>query len=138
MRLETVLYTLNEFQARVMVMGHHLETMLSQLPDTDKLTTEIENLQKKLVEANNRRQEVSLQLGNVKNERSQLLVERNALKARCRELEKKDEESHVALELLEKELATSKKENVVAVGRIYQLEGYVMSQHEEGFYKALR
>jgi len=121
-----------------MVMGHHLETMLSQLPDTDKLTTEIENLQKKLVEANNRRQEVSLQLGNVKNERSQLLVERNALKARCRELEKKDEESHVALELLEKELATSKKENVVAVGRIYQLEGYVMSQHEEGFYKALR
>ena len=42
------------------------------------------------------------------------------------------------MEQLEGELATSKKENVEKVGRIYQLKGYVMSQHEEGFYKALR
>ncbi|QCD89085.1 hypothetical protein DEO72_LG4g23 [Vigna unguiculata] len=92
---ETVLYALNEFHARAMVMGRHLNIVLSQLPERSKLTVEIESLQRELAEANNRRQEVSLQLGNVKNERSQLLAERN-------------------------------------------LEGYVMSQHGEGFYKALR
>ncbi|QCD96952.1 hypothetical protein DEO72_LG6g1662 [Vigna unguiculata] len=55
---KTVLYALNEFHARAMVMGRHLDTMLSQLPKTSKLTAEIENLQRELAEANNRRQEV--------------------------------------------------------------------------------
>jgi len=90
-----------------------------------------------LAEANNRRQEVSVQLGNVKNERSQLLAERNVLKARCRDFEKKDEDSQAALERLEEELAAEKKESTKKAGQIYQLEGYVMSQHEEGFYKAM-
>ena len=111
MRLETVLYALNEFHARAMVMGRHLDTLLSQLPEISKLTVKIENLQRELAKANNRRQEVSLQLGNVKNERSQLLAKRNALKLRCKDFEKKDEESQAALERLEEELATTKKEN---------------------------
>ena len=42
----------------------------------------------------------------MKNERSQLLAERNALKVRCRDFEKKDEESQAALERLEEELTT--------------------------------
>ncbi|QCD77872.1 hypothetical protein DEO72_LG1g1500 [Vigna unguiculata] len=91
-----------------------------------------------LAEANNRRQEVSLQLGSVKNERSQLLAERNVLKTRCRDFEKKDEDSQAALERLEEELAAEKRDNAEKTGRIYQLEGYVMSQYEEGFHKALR
>ena len=41
---ETVLYALNEFHARAMVMGRHLNTVLSQLPETSKLTVEIESL----------------------------------------------------------------------------------------------
>ena len=89
---ETVLYALNEFHARAMVMGRHLNIVLSQLPERSKLTVEIESLQRELAEANNRRQEVSLQLGNVKNERSQLLAERNVLKACCRDFEKKNED----------------------------------------------
>ena len=93
MRPETVLYALSEFHARAMVMGRHLDTVLSQLSETSKLTFEIENLQRQLAETNNRRQEVFLQLGNVKNERSQLLAKRNALKVHCRDFEKKDEES---------------------------------------------
>ncbi|QCD93343.1 hypothetical protein DEO72_LG5g1418 [Vigna unguiculata] len=44
MRPETVLYALNEFHARAMVMGRHLNTMLSQLPKTSKLVAEIESL----------------------------------------------------------------------------------------------
>ena len=134
MRLEAVLYALNEFHARAMVMGHHLNTVLSQLLETSKLAADIESLQRDLAEANSRRQEVSLQLGSVKNERSQLLAERNILKARCRDFEKKDEDSQAALE----ELAVEKRDNTEKAGRIYQLEGYVMSQHEEGFHKALR
>ncbi|QCE02925.1 hypothetical protein DEO72_LG8g941 [Vigna unguiculata] len=117
-----------------MVMGHHLNTVLSQLLETSKLAADIESLQRDLAEANSRRQEVSLQLGSVKNERSQLLAERNILKARCRDFEKKDEDSQAALE----ELAVEKRDNTEKAGRIYQLEGYVMSQHEEGFHKALR
>ena len=73
----------------------------------------------------------------MKNERPQLLAERNVLKARCRDFEKKDEDSLVALERLKEELATEKRESVEKAGQIYQLEGYVMSQHEEGFHKAL-
>jgi len=138
MRPETVLYALNEFHARAMVMGHHLNTMLSQLPETSKLAAEIESLQRELAEANSRRQEVSLQLESVKNERSQLLAERNVLKAHCRDFEKKDEDSQAALERLKEELVTEKRDNAEKAGRIYQLEGYVMSQHEEGFHKALR
>jgi len=57
---------------------------------------------------------------------------------RCRDFEEKDEESQTALEHLEEELTTTKKKNAEKAGRIYQLEGYVMSQHYEGFYKALR
>jgi len=60
MHLETVLYALNELHARAMVMDRHLDIVLSQLPKTGKLTAEIENLQRELTEANNRRQEVSL------------------------------------------------------------------------------
>jgi len=56
------------FHARAMVMGRHLNTMLSQLPETSKLATKIKSLQRELAEANSRRQEVSLQLGSVKNE----------------------------------------------------------------------
>jgi len=67
-----------------------------------------------------------------------MLAERNVLKARCRDFEKKDEDSQAALERLEEELAAEKKESNEKAGRIYQLEGYVMSQHEESFYKALR
>ncbi|QCE04998.1 hypothetical protein DEO72_LG8g3040 [Vigna unguiculata] len=93
MRPETVLYALNEFHARAMVMGRHLNTVLSQLEETSKLSAEIESLQRELAEANNRRQEVSLQLGSVKNERSQLLAKRNVLKTHCRDFEKKDEDS---------------------------------------------
>jgi len=138
MRPEIVLYALNEFLARAMVMGRHLNTVLSQLPETSKLAAEIESLQRELAEANNRRQEVSLQLGSVKNERSQLLAEHNVLKAHCRDFEKNDEDSQAALERQEEELAAEKRDNVEKAGRIYQLEGYVMSQHEEGFHKALR
>ncbi|QCD83979.1 hypothetical protein DEO72_LG2g4328 [Vigna unguiculata] len=138
MRPKTVLYALNEFHARAMVMGLHLNTVLSQLPETSKLVAEIESLQRELAEANNKRQEVLLQLGTMKNERSQLLVERNVLKTRCRDFEKKDEDSQAALERLEEELAAEKRDNDEKAGRIYQLEGYVMSQHEEGFHKALR
>jgi len=54
-RPETVLYALNEFHARAMVMGRHLGTMLSQLPEISKLTVEIENLQRELAKTNNRR-----------------------------------------------------------------------------------
>jgi len=42
MRPKTVLYALNEFHARAMVMGRHLNIVLSQLPETSKLATEIE------------------------------------------------------------------------------------------------
>ncbi|QCD93948.1 hypothetical protein DEO72_LG5g2025 [Vigna unguiculata] len=138
MRLETVLYALNEFHAREMMMGHHLNTVLSQLPETSKLAAEIESLQRELAEANNRRQEVSLQLGSLKNERSQLLAERNVFKARCRDFEKKDEDSQAALERLEEELAAEKRESAEKAGRIYRLEEYKMSQHDGGFHKALR
>jgi len=137
-RPETVLYALNEFQARAVVMGRHLETVLSKLPESSRLSGEIQVLQRDLAEANQRRQEVSLQLGSVKNERSQLLGERNTLKARCKELEMKDEESQTALERLEERLATLQAEHTAALERIYELEGYVMAQHEEGFYKAVR
>ncbi|QCE11505.1 hypothetical protein DEO72_LG10g2738 [Vigna unguiculata] len=44
MRPETVLYALNEFHARAMVMGRHLSTVLDQLPETSKLAAEIESL----------------------------------------------------------------------------------------------
>jgi len=44
MRPETVMYALNEFYARAMVMGRHLDKVLSQLLETSKLTAEIENL----------------------------------------------------------------------------------------------
>lgn len=74
----------------------------------------------------------------MRDERSQLLSECNALKVHCRDLEKKGEKSQATLELIEEELAASKKEYKEALGRIYQLKGYVMSQHEEGFYKGLR
>jgi len=80
---------------------------------------------------------VSLQLGNVKNERSQILAECNALKARCKELEMKDEESRATLEQLEGKLSASKAKHTSALERIYELEGYIVSQHEEGFYKAI-
>ncbi|QCD95782.1 hypothetical protein DEO72_LG6g478 [Vigna unguiculata] len=138
LRLETVLYALNEFQVRAMVIGRHLETVLSKLPDSSRLSVEIQTLQRDLAEANQRRQKVSLQLGSVKNERSQLLGERNTLKARCKELEMKDEESQTALERLEERLAALQAEHIAALERIYELEGYVMAQHEEGFYKAVR
>ena len=42
------------------------------------------------------------------------------------------------MERLKEELAAEKRESTEKAGRIYQLEGYVMSQHEEGFHKALR
>ena len=119
MRLEAVLYALNEFHVRAMVMGHHLNTVLSQLLETSKLAADIESLQRDLAESNSRRQEVSLQLGSVKNERSQLLAERNILKARCRDFEKKDEDSQAALERLEEELAAKKRDNTEKAGRIY-------------------
>ena len=135
---KVVLYALNEFQARAMVMGRHLETVFSKLADSSRLAAEIETLQRDLAEVNHRRQEVSMQLENVKNERSQLLAERNALKARCKELEMKDEESRAALEQLEGKLSASKAEHTSALEWIYELEGYVMPQHEEGFYKAIR
>jgi len=137
-RPETVLYALNEFQARAVVMGRHLETVLSKLPNSTRLSGEIQTLQRDLAEANQRRQEVSLQLGSVKNERSQLLGERNTLKARCKELEMKAEESQTALERLEERLAALQAKHTAALERIYELEGYVMAQHEEGFYKAVR
>ena len=60
------------------------------------------------------------------------------MKARCRDFEKKDKDSQAALERLEEELAAEKRDNAEKAGRIYQLEGYVMSQHKEGFHKALR
>jgi len=136
-RPETVLYALNEFQARAMVMRRHLETVLSKLPDSSRLSVEIQTLQRDLAEANQRRQEVSLQLGSVKNERSQLLKERNTLKTRCKELEMKDEESQTALEKLEEKLTALQAKHTSTLERIYELEGYVMAQHEEGFYKAV-
>ena len=67
----------------------------------------------------------------MKNERSQLLAERKVLKTRCRDFEKKDKDSQAALELLEEELAAEKRDNAEKAGQIYQLEGYVMSQHED-------
>ena len=60
MRPKTVMYALNEFHVRAMAMGRHLNTVLSQLEETSKLSAEIESLQRELAEANNRRQEVSL------------------------------------------------------------------------------
>jgi len=57
---KTVLYVLNEFQARAMVMGRHLETVLSKLPDANKLGAEIKTLQSELAEANRQMQEMSL------------------------------------------------------------------------------
>jgi len=59
MRPKTMMYALNEFHPRAMVMGRHLNTVLSQLPETSKLAAEIESLQRELAEANNRRQETS-------------------------------------------------------------------------------
>jgi len=44
MHPKTVLYALNEFHARAMVMGRHLNTVLSQLPEISKLTAEIKSL----------------------------------------------------------------------------------------------
>ena len=66
-------------------------------------------------------------MGSVKNERSQLLAKRNVLKTHCRDFEKKNEDSQVALERLEEELAAEKRDNAEKAARIYQLEGYVMS-----------
>jgi len=76
-------------------------------------------------------------LGSVKNERSQLLAERNTWKACCKDLEQQSEESQASVKQLEEELAASCSEHTAALSRIYGLEVYVMSQHEEGFYKAL-
>ena len=53
------------------------------------------------------------------------------MKTRCRDFEKKDKDSQAALELLEEELAAEKRDNAEKAGQIYQLEGYVMSQHED-------
>ncbi|QCE03190.1 hypothetical protein DEO72_LG8g1212 [Vigna unguiculata] len=53
------------------------------------------------------------------------------------DFEKKDEDSQAALERLEEDLAAEKRDNAEKAARIYQLEGYVMSQHEEGFHKGL-
>ncbi|QCE05000.1 hypothetical protein DEO72_LG8g3042 [Vigna unguiculata] len=111
MRLKTVMYALNEFHVRAMAMGRHLNTVLSQLEETSKLSD-------------------SLQLGSVKNERSQLLAKRNVLKTHCKDFEKKDEDSQAALERLEEDLAAEKRDNAEKAARIYQLEGYVMSQQK--------
>jgi len=126
-RSEAVLYALTEFQARAMVMKRHLETVFCKLPDSSRLSVEIETLQRDLAEANHMRQEVTLQLRNVKNERSQLLGERNTLKTHCKELEMKDEESRAALEQLEERLSALQAKHTSALERIYELEGYIMS-----------